>query len=143
MLIETFTTHMLDGTSIILEGHEFDLRKSELGVRYMALERRFNRRNHGEAVRGALEKGKSQDIFFRLVKSAESSTENETAFFVLTLKNVASGDVERVYDEYRTMRSNLAQIYAMRVLQRFGHLKTGNRHVHGTAGSTRRVFRRT
>ena len=123
MLIETFTTHMLDGTSMSLEGYEFDLRKSELGVRYMALERRFYRRNHGEAVRGVLEKGKSKDIFFRLVKSTESSAENDTAFFFLTVKNVASPNVDRVYDEYRTMRSKLAQIYAMSVLQRFGHLK--------------------
>ena len=122
-LIETFTSHMLDGTSVTLKGHEFDLRKSELGVRYMALERRFYRRNHGEAVRGALEKGKSQEIFFRLVMSTEGSTENETAFFILTVKNVASAHTDRVYDEYRTMRSNLAQIYAISVLQRFGYLK--------------------
>lgn len=29
-LIEAFTTHMLDGTSITLAGHDFDLRKNEL-----------------------------------------------------------------------------------------------------------------
>ena len=44
MLIEVFTTHMLDGTSVTIGGYEFDLRKNELGVRYMALQPRFLRR---------------------------------------------------------------------------------------------------
>lgn len=65
-LIETFTTHMLNGTSVTLAGYEFDLRKNELGVRYMALERRFFRRNHGKAVIGALDIGRKKDVFFLL-----------------------------------------------------------------------------
>ena len=40
-LIEAFTTHMLDGTSVTLGDYEFDLPKNELGVRYMALEASF------------------------------------------------------------------------------------------------------
>jgi hypothetical protein len=85
-LIETFTTHMLDGTSITLGSYEFDLRKNELGVRYMALQTRFLRRSRGEAVRDALEIGKTQDRFFRLMIALAESKESETAFFILTLK---------------------------------------------------------
>ena len=40
-LIKIFTTHMIDGTSITPDGYEFDLKQSELGVRYMALETSF------------------------------------------------------------------------------------------------------
>ena len=76
-------------------------------------------------------------FFFRLIKSAESSTENEIAFFVLTVKNVASGQVDRGYDEYRTMRSNLAQIYANECAAAIRAFETGDRHFDGTAGSAR------
>ena len=64
-LINAFTENMLGGTSITPDGYDFDLRRDERGVRYMALQSRFLRRAHGEAVRGALERGKSEDRFFR------------------------------------------------------------------------------
>lgn len=66
-LIEAFTTHMLDGTSITLPGYDFDLRRNEVGVRYMALQNRFARRNLGNAVADAFEEGKKTDRFFRLM----------------------------------------------------------------------------
>ena len=122
-LIAAFTTHMLDGTSVTLRNYDFHLPKNELGVRYMALERRFVRRSHGEAVAGALEKGQHSDIFFRMMISPEGAKNNETAFFVLTFKCSVSPTAGGAYEQYRLARTNLARIYASGILERFPHLK--------------------
>jgi hypothetical protein len=122
-LIETFTTHMLDGTSITLAGHDFDLRKSELGVRHMALQRRFVRRSHGEAVKGALEIGKTHDRFFRAMISPAGAKENETAFFILTFKYLDWMEQKGGYEQYRLKRSECATVYAKGLLEQHPHLK--------------------
>lgn len=122
-LIETFTGPMLDGTSIVLDGYDFDLKKSECGVRYMALEHRFARRCHGEAVRSALEIGATTDRFFRLMKGEAGSKDSETAFFVLTLKYLNWMEEKGGYEHYRRKRAECAQVYAKGVLERFPHLK--------------------
>ena len=122
-LIEEFTNHMLAGTSITLGGYEFDLRKNELGVRYMALERRFHRRSLGEAVMGALERGRTEQIFFRMIKGSGNSKEHETAFFILTVRYLGSTAKKVDYEQYRIRRAELARVYAMAVLERFPHLK--------------------
>lgn len=121
--IEGFTNHMLDGTSITLEGHEFDLRKYELGVRQMALVPRFTRRSHSEAIAGALHKGKHSDKFVRVMTSPARVKENETAFFILTVKYLDWIEAEGGYEKYRTVRSRIAQIYARGLLERHSHLK--------------------
>lgn len=122
-LIEVFTNHMLDGTSITLEGHEFDLRKNELGVRQMALLPRLVRRSHSEAVAGALQKGMDSDRFARVMMSPEGAKENETAFFMLTVKYLDWMEADRGYEDYRLMRSRLSLIYARGLLERHTHLK--------------------
>ena len=122
-LIEAFTTHMLGGTSITLGEYAFDLRRNELGVRYMALERRFFRRSHGEAVRGALRRGMTTDIFFRMMMASANQRECETAFFVITFRWVRSKFASDSYEEYRLARTNHAHIYANGILERFHHLK--------------------
>ena len=122
-LIETFTNHMLDGTSITLEGYDFDLRKNELGVRQMALVPRFLRRSHSQAVLGALEKGKISDKFIRVMISPKESKENETAFFILTLKYLDWMEADGGYEKYREVRSGLSLIYAKGLLERHTHLQ--------------------
>ena len=122
-LIEAFTNHMLDGTSITLEGYDFDLRKNELAVRFMALVPRFIRRAHSEAVIGALEKGKRSDKFARVMMSPEGSKDNETAFFILTVKYLDWMEESGGYEKYREMRSGLSLIYARGLLERHAHLK--------------------
>ena len=122
MLIEAFTTHMLDGTSITLPGFDFELKKNELGVRHMALQRRFARRNLGGAVANALERGKTTDRFFRLMISPPEAKESDTAFFILTAKYLDWMEKKGGYEEYRLVRTNLAQIYAKGVLERFPYL---------------------
>jgi hypothetical protein len=122
-LIETFTTPMLDGTSITMDDHEFDLRTNELGVRYMALLPRFHRRRHGEAVRGAFEMGKTKDRFFRLMMVHAESKESETAFFILILKYLDWMEQKGGYEWYRRKRRECAIVYAKGVLERFPHIE--------------------
>ena len=122
-LIKAFTTPMLDGTSITLGEYEFDLKMNELGVRYMALERRFSRRNLGEAVRGAMEVGKTKDRFFRMMMGPVGEKESETAFFILTFKYLDCMDKKVGYEQYRKIRIDCAHIYAKGILIRFPHLK--------------------
>ena len=121
-LIESFTTHMLGGTSVTLGEYKFDLRRNELGVRYMALERRFFRRSHGEAVRGALKRGMTTDIFFRMMMASANQRECETAFFIITFRWVRGRFASDSYEEYRLARTNYAHIYARGILERFHHL---------------------
>lgn len=122
-LIEAFTNHMLDGTSITLDDFEFDIRKNELGVRYMALVSRFIRRAHGQAVLGALEKGKSTDRFFRVMLATPESKDNETGFFIQTFKYLDWMEPEGGYEQYRRKRTGSAMVYAKGLLERYPHLK--------------------
>lgn len=121
-LIEAFTTHMLDGTSITLSDYEFDLKKNELGVRYMALQGRFARRHLGMAVADALEKGKDTDRFFRLMIGPPEAKESETGFFIFTFKYLDWMEDKGGYEKYRLVRTNCAHIYAKGVLEKFPHL---------------------
>lgn len=122
-LITTFTKHMLGGTSITLDDFEFDLKQSELAVRYMALEMRFRRRNHGEAVLGALERGTQEDAFFRMMIPQKDSADNETAFFIMTLKYQDRMDQKGGYEQYRKKRTERATTYAQGILEKYPYLK--------------------
>lgn len=122
-LIETCTTYMMRGTSIDLEGYEFDLKDCERCVRYMALESRFSRRKFGKSIKGALEVGRAQELFFRVMMSSVGSEKNETAFCLLTAQYPIPGAEDVGYQTYRMFRSNFMQIYALGILERFPHLK--------------------
>lgn len=123
MLIETFTNHMLDGTSITLDGYKFDLRKIELGVRHMALQRRFIRRINGEAVRDALVKGMDSDRFFRVILPGSDSKENDTAFFIQTFKYFDWMEDQGGYEKYRKNRAECSLVYARGLLKQYPYLE--------------------
>ena len=122
-LIESFTNHMLGGTSVTLGKYKFQLRENELGVRFMALECRLSRRGHGEAVKSALEKGAQKNTFFRLIIRDESTKDSNTAFFILTFRYQGNSTHTHEYEQYRIARSNVAQIYAKGILERHSYLK--------------------
>ncbi|MFC3162437.1 hypothetical protein [Ciceribacter thiooxidans] len=122
-LIETFTDHMLGGTSIVLPGYSYSLTNSELAVRYMALQRRYVRRGHSEAILGALEIGRKQQVFFRAMLGPPNSKESETGFFFLTLKYLDWMDDHGGYERYREMRTFYLQTYAQALLMKHSHLK--------------------
>lgn len=122
-LIKNFTDHMLAGTSIVPDGYEYDLRNSERAVRHMALENRFKRRSHGEAIQGAMKKSWEVDKFFRAMIPAEGSREDETGFFFLTMKYLDWMEDLGGYDHYRLKRVELATAYAKGMLIRYPYLK--------------------
>ncbi|MDE0713580.1 MAG: hypothetical protein OXI10_01745 [Gammaproteobacteria bacterium] len=119
-LITAFTSHMLDGTSVTFGEHDFQLKKYELGVRFMALEKRVFRRGYGEAVKGALEQGTEKEMFFRLIIKGEGS---ETAFFFLTFRYQGNSTESQEYEQYREARINVLQIYAKGILEKHPDLK--------------------
>ncbi|WP_299374892.1 hypothetical protein [uncultured Tateyamaria sp.] len=121
--ITLFTDHMLGGTSITIDDHTFELTKNELAVRHMALEMRFRRRSHGEAIMGALKRGITEDAFFRMMLAPEGAKDNETAFFIMTFKYLDWMEKKGGYEQYRRKRTERATIYAQGVLERYPHLK--------------------
>lgn len=118
-LIETFTSHMIEGTTQILDGYEYKLSRNEAGVRYMALERRLERRMLGAHFADARERGAHVPMFFcrRMITPGA-----ETGFFVLTLKLTGAIGPVGGYDGYRQMRATSAIIYAKGVLLKHPHL---------------------
>ena len=109
---------MMEGTTQLLEGYEYDLRRNGAGVRYMALERRVARRVLGAGVADARERGAQVPVFFRRMIMPGT----ETGFFVLTMKHTDEMSRAGGYDEYREMRANAAIICARGVLLRHPHL---------------------
>ena len=122
-LIESFTAHMLRGTSLTRKGHSFNLSESEIGVRYMALERRFVRRTLGASVAVAMQRGATSDCFRRFFIREVDAPESETAYFIQTLKFDAPAFEGCDYQEYRTVRAQFAETYALGILERHARLK--------------------
>ena len=122
-LIESFTRHMIQGTSMVLEGHDDALSRHELGVRYMALQRRVERRNLGEAVVDALVRGAREQMFRRAMLVPPGLRNCETGFFVLTMKRLDWMKQRGSYEEYRVVRTSAALIYAKGLLVRCPHLE--------------------
>ena len=116
-LIEAFTNNMLAGTSLVPDGQKADLASMEEGIRHMALVPRYMRRLLGEAILGALEKGASTDRFTRACVPGPTEVNQDTAFFFMTVappKFVLAGG----YEQYRTVRRNMLEAYALALLQR-------------------------
>lgn len=123
-MIVNFTEHMLNGTSITLDGFEFNLKDSENSVRFMALENRLSRRSHGQAIFDAMEKARTSDgPFFRSMLPGPSSRQRETAFFIFLFPYMDWMDERGGYELYRNRRTNIATLYAQAILIRARYLK--------------------
>lgn len=122
-LIESFTGHMIDGTPVVLEGQDYDLKRHELAVRHMALQRRVVRRGLGGAVADALTRGASEEMFRRAMVVPPGLPDCDTGFFVLTMKRLDWMRRKGSYEQYRIARANTALIYAKGILVRFPHLE--------------------
>ena len=123
-LINNFTEHMLAGTSLAPGWEEYDLKKSERAVREMALQCRFERRGHGEAIMGALAEGKRHQLFQRAMIPREGSRARSTGFFLLTAKYDRSFfEPKGGYDVYRQFRAGVTELYAKGLLLRYDYLE--------------------
>lgn len=72
---------------------------------------------------GALKRGISEDVFFRMMFSPADTKDNETAFFIMTFKYQDWMEAKGGYEHYRRKRTERAMIYAHGILERFPYLK--------------------
>jgi hypothetical protein len=120
-LIETFTVHMLAGTTVELAAGTASLRELEVGVRQMALVPRYRRRHFGAGILEMPEKSMGHPRFCRAFLPDPAKPENATGFCVLTLKPpdpLPAGGYER----YREVRRMILQTYVLHFLQTNPHL---------------------
>lgn len=119
-LIEAFTTHILDGTTIVPNGQAFDLAEHEQGVRHMALVPRYLRRMYGDAILEALKRGVGVDRFTRAFLPRRADAD-QTGFFFMTL-SPPKFKLDGGYDQYRSVRRDMLATYALSFLRRYRHL---------------------
>ena len=122
-LIGTFTRNMLDGTSTTLPGYSFVFAKSELGVREMALQSRFQRRGLAIAVVSALDRGTAEEMFFRAMVGKPGQLGSEVAFFIVTLKRPDQRRSRISYVKYRQVRTGILARYALGILDKYSHIE--------------------
>jgi hypothetical protein len=121
-LIKEFTKHLLGGTSIVLEGYDFDLKKSEHAVRHMALEDRVSRRSFGQGILDALERGRGKDRFFRAMLPPATDGANKTGYFFLTVRYQKFMENDGGYERYRHFRIQNLRLYGEAMLMKNSHL---------------------
>ncbi len=121
-LIEAFTTHMLDGTTIVPDGQSFDLAEHEEGVRHMALVPRHMRRMLGDAILEAMEKGATANRFTRALLPGPTEINHGTGYFFMTL-SPPKIELEGGYEQYRSVRRNMLEVYALVFLRRYPQLE--------------------
>ena len=121
-LIEAFTDNMLAGTTIVPDGGEFDLAQQEVGVRHMALVPRHLHRAFGRGIIDALQLGASTDRMTRAFLPGPTETNKETGFFFMTLA-VPKFELGGGYEQYRQVRRNMLETYALTFLRKHPSLK--------------------
>jgi hypothetical protein len=121
-LIEAFTTHMLDGTTIVPDGQPFVLSELEEGVRHMAVVPRHLRRMLGDGILDALRKGTKASRFTRGFLPRPNDPEQDTGFFFMTLW-VPGFELAGGYEQYRSVRRAMLETYAFSFLQKNPKLK--------------------
>jgi hypothetical protein len=122
-LIQVFTTHMINGTSIVPEGHTFDLSDQEQGIRYMALQDRLHRRMHSIAIQEAMLKGVHEERFVRALLPGPQEKDRTTGFFLLLLAYPDHLDLSGGYEQYRRVRLAMLKAYALNLLRKNLFLK--------------------
>lgn len=96
---------------------------AELGLRYMALERRVQRRGHAEAIIGAfdvLEKSGGNRFFRAMIP--ENEAQGDTGFCILLLKRAMAPEGTS-FEKYREFRAFSLSVYTENILERNRHLK--------------------
>jgi hypothetical protein len=121
-LIEAFTSHMLDGTTIVPDGQPFVLFELEEGVRHMAVVPRHLWRMLGDGILDALRKGTKADRFTRGFLPRPNDPEQDTGFFFMTL-SVPAFKLTHGCEHYRSVRRAMLETYAFSFLQKNPKLK--------------------
>ena len=113
-LIKQFTTHMMAGTSVVIEGQSPEISESEEALRYMALVPRYLRRIFGESILEAIQRGQAADRFTRAMLPGPTEADRSTGFFFMTLQ-VAKWSLGGGYERYRQIRRSMLEAYALAV----------------------------
>ncbi len=121
-LTERFTTNLLNGTTIVPAGHDSSIANMERGVRHMALADRFKRRILSQAIADAIAKGGSAPRFTRAMLPGPTDIDRDTGYFFMMLA-VPDFQLDGGYEQYRKVRTNMLETYALTFLQRNQNLK--------------------
>ena len=122
-LIESFSTHLLEGTLLTQDPAELDISQHEETLRYMALVPRHDRRLMGRGIHEALGLGRHVTRFTRGFLPVSESIPSGTGFLFLTLA-VQDPPFEYEpmlrddYEKYRLLRRSLLHVQALSFLQK-------------------------
>ena len=127
-LIETFTNHMLEGTTIVPDGEPLDISKHQIGVRIMAHEPRVMRRMLGNGILEVVnEKRPSVDGMinkrFRSMLPPPEKPDNKIGYVFMTLEH-PSKKMKGGYEKYRKIRANMLLAYCLGMLKKYPYIKT-------------------
>lgn len=125
-LIETFTEHILAGTSVSLFGETPTPSLAERGLRTMALENRLARRMLGGGVSSGLLRAKEQklDRFARVLFPGYTPKHVDRAYVLLVLAYPKFLDDDGGYEAYRRARVNFLRAYCLAAAQQHKNIKT-------------------
>lgn len=119
-LITKFTKHMMDGTSISLDGRALNVREQERGgVRYMALENRLTRRALSSAINDAINVITASNIFVRTIPPPPN---HETAYIFMQLP-FNSSQTSQSYENYKNYRICYLEAYCLVVNSKHKNFK--------------------
>lgn len=122
-LIESFARNIIADKTYLVRGFEgyHEPSKREMGLRYMALVPRLERRSHSIAIKDAFQKIGTRDRFFRAMLPGESHPDRSTGFFLLLVKR-DTVFVDKSDEDYRRLRANIGIGYALNLLRHVPYL---------------------
>ncbi|KAA0969689.1 hypothetical protein FPY71_14310 [Aureimonas fodinaquatilis] len=140
-MIEMFAGHVLQGTSIGLDGSSPRSVEADECLRLMARENRLSRRLLSQAVTSAYEKmlAGNASRFARIILPSENSEMPDLAYVFVIMAVPDYLDPNMEYEEYRAFRKATLGVYCMSVLQEHQHLAS----VIGIAVDAPAPFRRS
>jgi hypothetical protein len=124
-LIKTFTTHIINGTSIVPDGGTFIFKDNEIALKHMAHEPRLMRRMHGDAIEGLLKASNQQSRTMRAVLPDVNANSDRVGYVFMTLKRPET--LKNNYEQYRSVRIDMLYAYCLGMLM-------NNRHVSKLIG---------
>ena len=123
-LIGAFTKNIIADTLVKIPGWgtNTDDLHPEIGVRFMALENRTNRRALGAGVINALESVGQHDRFARGLMPPPGAERGGTGYALLILRYPDRFELKGGYDQYRATRSAMLYGYVLNMLRLNPHL---------------------
>jgi len=120
-IIKSFSENILNGTIIAPDG--FEAIDVEIGIRYMALESRFARRNLTLSIKDAIDKVPEKNIrFARMLMPGDESSPCKTPYVWLLYPQAKNNSNDEL-EENRAMRSATLYAYCVNFLLKYKQFK--------------------